>query len=69
VPADVAVIGWDAIDLTASTVPSITTVAPDTHALASHALDLLLERMARNSTRGDAEARAVTRVAVRAGGT
>lgn len=46
VPGDVAVIGWDATVLTASTVPTITSVAPDTHALASRALDLLLARIA-----------------------
>ncbi|WP_282947273.1 LacI family DNA-binding transcriptional regulator [Cellulomonas endometrii] len=45
VPGDVAVIGWDATVLTASTVPALTSVAPDTHALASRALDLLLARM------------------------
>jgi DNA-binding LacI/PurR family transcriptional regulator len=45
VPGDVAVVGWDATVLTASTVPTITSVAPDTHALASRALDLLLARM------------------------
>lgn len=46
VPRDVAVIGWDAIDLGASTAPSLTSVAPDTRALAERALDLLLERLA-----------------------
>ncbi|MGW8564643.1 LacI family DNA-binding transcriptional regulator [Isoptericola sp. NPDC055881] len=45
VPGDVAVVGWDATVLTASTVPSLTSVAPDTHALATRALDLLLERI------------------------
>lgn len=45
VPGDVAIVGWDATVLTASTVPTITSVAPDTHALASRALDLLLERI------------------------
>jgi DNA-binding LacI/PurR family transcriptional regulator len=45
VPGDVAVIGWDATVLSASTVPALTSVAPDTHALASTALDLLLERV------------------------
>lgn len=44
-PGDVAVVGWDATVLTASTVPTLTSVAPDTHALASRALDLLLARM------------------------
>jgi DNA-binding LacI/PurR family transcriptional regulator len=45
VPGDVAVIGWDAIDLGASTAPSLTSVEPDTHALVERALDLLLERI------------------------
>ncbi|MFZ7088870.1 LacI family DNA-binding transcriptional regulator [Curtobacterium sp. RRHDQ10] len=45
VPDDVAVIGWDAIRLGASTDPSLTTVAPDTRALAEQALDLLLLRI------------------------
>lgn len=45
VPGDVAVIGWDAIELGASTAPSLTSVAPDTHELAERALDLLLERL------------------------
>ncbi|WP_083750666.1 LacI family DNA-binding transcriptional regulator [Kribbella sp. ALI-6-A] len=52
VPGDVAVIGWDAIDLGASTVPSITSVEPDTHALVQRALDLLLERMDDHQTPG-----------------
>jgi DNA-binding LacI/PurR family transcriptional regulator len=45
VPGDVAVVGWDAIDLGASTVPSLTSVAPDTRAIGERALDVLLERM------------------------
>lgn len=45
VPADVAVIGWDAIDIGASTAPSLTSVSPDTRALAERALDLLLDRL------------------------
>jgi DNA-binding LacI/PurR family transcriptional regulator len=45
VPADVAVIGWDAIELGASTAPSLTSIAPDTRALAERALDLLLDRL------------------------
>lgn len=45
VPGDVALVGWDATVLSASTVPSLTSVAPDTHALATTALDLLLERI------------------------
>jgi DNA-binding LacI/PurR family transcriptional regulator len=52
VPGDVAVIGWDAIDLGASTVPSITSVAPDTRALGERALDVLLERMDDHATPG-----------------
>lgn len=45
-PRDVAVVGWDAIDLGESLAPSLTSVAPDTTALAERALDLLLERVA-----------------------
>ncbi|MGC5168824.1 LacI family DNA-binding transcriptional regulator [Luteimicrobium sp. DT211] len=45
VPGDVAVVGWDATILTASTIPAITSVAPDTRAIADGALDLLLERI------------------------
>lgn len=45
VPQEVAVVGWDDIELTASTVPSLTTVAPDVDALAERALDLLVERI------------------------
>lgn len=52
VPGDVAVVGWDATALTASTVPALTSVAPDTHALASRALDLLLARMAGDDAPG-----------------
>jgi DNA-binding LacI/PurR family transcriptional regulator len=52
VPGDVAVVGWDAIDLGASTVPSLTSVAPDTRALGERALDVLLERMDDRGTPG-----------------
>lgn len=45
-PRDVAVVGWDAIGLAASLVPSLTSVAPDTVALAEAALDRLQERIA-----------------------
>ncbi|MFC8887409.1 substrate-binding domain-containing protein, partial [Streptomyces cinereoruber] len=45
VPGDVAIVGWDATVLTASTTPSITSIAPDTTALAARTLDLLLERV------------------------
>ncbi|MFC4942833.1 LacI family DNA-binding transcriptional regulator [Pseudonocardia sp. GCM10023141] len=52
VPGDVAVIGWDAIELGASTVPSLTTVEPDTDALVRRALGLLLERIEEPETPG-----------------
>ena len=45
-PRDVAVVGWDAIGLAASLAPSLTSVAPDTVALAEAALGRLLERIA-----------------------
>lgn len=45
VPEDVAVVGWDAIELSASTIPSLTSVAADTPALVAAAIDLLVERM------------------------
>jgi DNA-binding LacI/PurR family transcriptional regulator len=45
VPGDVAVIGWDANEIGASTVPSLTSVEPDTQALVQSALELLLERI------------------------
>ncbi|MDQ0744698.1 DNA-binding LacI/PurR family transcriptional regulator [Clavibacter sp. B3I6] len=45
VPDDVAVVGWDAIELGASVMPSLTSVAPDTRELAERALDLLLQRV------------------------
>ncbi|WP_114856174.1 LacI family DNA-binding transcriptional regulator [Brachybacterium sp. YJGR34] len=44
-PDDIAVIGWDAIGLAASLVPSLTSVAPDTVALAESALEMLLGRI------------------------
>lgn len=45
IPDDIAVTGWDNIDLSATTFPSLTTVAPDLKALTSRAIQLLLERM------------------------
>lgn len=52
VPRDVAIVGWDATVLTASTTPSITSIAPDTHELASRTLGLLLERVAGSDVPG-----------------
>ena len=45
VPGQVAVVGWDATIIGESTLPSLTSVAPDTRALAERSLDLLLERL------------------------
>lgn len=45
VPEDVAVTGWDNTPMTAVTYPSITSIAPDMRALASRAVDMLLERV------------------------
>lgn len=52
VPGDVAVVGWDAIELGASTTPSLSSVAPDTRALAEASLDLLLERVSGSDAPG-----------------
>ncbi|HEY4267192.1 MAG TPA: LacI family DNA-binding transcriptional regulator [Galbitalea sp.] len=46
VPEDVAVTGWDDIAMAAVTHPSLTTIAPDTRAIAIRALDMLEERIA-----------------------
>jgi len=45
VPDDVAITGWDNTPMTAVTYPSLTTVAPDMRALASRAVEMLLERV------------------------
>lgn len=52
VPGDVALVGWDAIELGASTAPSLTSVAPDTRELAERALGLLMERIGGATTPG-----------------
>jgi DNA-binding LacI/PurR family transcriptional regulator len=46
VPDTVAVIGWDDIAMASFTHPSLTTIAPDTSAIATLALDMLEERIA-----------------------
>ena len=45
VPTDVAVVGWDAIAVGTSLVPSLTSVAADAQQLAERALDMLIERV------------------------
>lgn len=45
VPDDVAVTGWDNIELSRVTFPSITTIAPDLTTLARRAVDMLVERV------------------------
>lgn len=45
VPEDVAVTGWDNIELSRVTFPSITTIAPDLDSLAERAVRMLVERV------------------------
>ena len=45
VPGDVAIVGWDASEIGLNLVPTLTSVAPDTVALAERALDMLIERI------------------------
>ena len=45
VPEDVVVTGWDDIPMTEVTYPSLTSISPDMRALASRAMDMLLERV------------------------
>lgn len=45
VPGTVAVVGWDDISMASFTHPSLTTIAPDTEAIANIALDMLEERI------------------------
>ncbi|KQP58035.1 LacI family transcriptional regulator [Agreia sp. Leaf283] len=46
IPDDIAIVGWDNISFTATTFPSITSIAPDLDALARVALEMLGERIA-----------------------
>lgn len=52
VPDDVAVCGWDAIEISASTIPSLTSVEADTPALVAATLDLLIEQMSGSGGEG-----------------
>jgi DNA-binding LacI/PurR family transcriptional regulator len=45
VPGDVAVTGWDNIELSRVMYPSITSIAPDLDGLARRAVEMLMERM------------------------
>ena len=45
VPDDVAVVGWDAIAVGTSLIPTLASVAADTEQLAERALDMLIERV------------------------
>lgn len=64
VPGDVAVVGWDATVLTASTTPTLTSVAPDMDEIATLALDRLLARIEGDDSAGQ-RVRAGYRVLVR----
>ncbi|WP_082500766.1 LacI family DNA-binding transcriptional regulator [Agreia sp. Leaf244] len=46
IPDDIAIVGWDNISFTATTFPSITSIAPDLDSLARVALEMLGERIA-----------------------
>jgi DNA-binding LacI/PurR family transcriptional regulator len=45
VPEDVAIIGWDNTELAAYTNPTVSSVAPDKTAIATMAVDMLIDRM------------------------
>ena len=45
VPDDIAVTGWDDIPSSAYVTPTLTTIAPDTDAIAAEAVDLLIDRI------------------------
>lgn len=45
VPEEVAIVGWDNTELAAYTNPAVTSVAPDKTAIATMAVDMLIERM------------------------
>jgi LacI family repressor for deo operon, udp, cdd, tsx, nupC, and nupG len=46
VPTDISVVGFDNVDETRFSIPSLTSVSPDKAAIATVALDLLIERIA-----------------------
>lgn len=46
VPEDVAITGWDDIAIAEAMSPSLTSISPDTEAIAAQALDMLEERIA-----------------------
>jgi len=52
IPDDVAVTGWDDIELSRVTFPSLTTIAPDLHELARRAVEMLIERISGFSEAG-----------------
>ncbi len=58
VPGDVRVVGFDDVPLASFTTPSLTSVAPDHDAMASAAIDLLIDRI--EGKRGPDDYRAVT---------
>ncbi|MDT0317378.1 LacI family DNA-binding transcriptional regulator [Streptomyces millisiae] len=63
VPEDVAVVGFDDVEAGRYSVPTLTTVAPDTDAVASVAVELLLHRIAEAGDGGEPPAPPDERVA------
>ena len=54
VPHDISIVGFDDVPEAGFFIPPLTTIRPDFHAVAEHALDLLLRRSTRGSPRRSA---------------